>query len=77
MEDQDSILNELLEKIKTKERANESLKQQISKKKVELSKMETDIAKPNKPEQNKIINNKKIPTDKEDEIAAQKALSNY
>ena len=77
MEDQDSILNELLEKIKTKERANESLKQQISKKKVELSKMEIDIAKPNKPEQNKIIINKKIPTDKEDEISAQKALANY
>ena len=87
MEDQDSILNELLERIKTIENSNESLRLKIVQKKKELAKMSLDESNP------KVNNNtdktdkskkeatntklKTIPTEKEDETAGQKALANY
>ena len=77
MEDQDSILNELLERIKTFERNNESLKQKISQKKQDLSKIATELSKPNNPEPNKITITTKTPTEKEGETFALKALANY
>ena len=47
MEDQDSILNELLERIKTIENSNESLRLKIVQKKKELAKMSLDESNPN------------------------------
>ena len=85
MEDQDSILNELLGRIKTIENSNESLRQKISQKKNELSKITSEASNPN-PNNNKEKEDKSkkepakkkaIPTEKEDETAAQKALVNY
>ena len=77
MEDQDSILNEFLEKIKNLEKSNESLKQKISQKKSEISKMSTDLSKSDNKEPNKITINTKKPTEKDGETFALKALANY
>ena len=85
MEDQDSILNELLGRIKTIENSNESLRQKISQKKNELSKITSEASNPNhnnnKEKEDKSkkepAKKKAIPTEKEDETAAQKALVNY
>ena len=77
MEDQNSILNELLEKIKSLEKSNEALKEKIKKKKEEILNIEKEIKNPNNKEQNKIIISKKIPTEKEGEIKGLKALQNF
>ena len=76
MEDQ-NILNELLEKIKSMEKSNEILKEKIKKKKEEILNIEKEIKNPNNKEQNKIIVSKKIPTEKEGEIEGLKALQNF
>ena len=77
MEEQDSILNEFLERIKAKEKSNEELRQKIVKKKEELTKINIELTKPINPESNKIIISKKLFSEKEGEIASQKALYNY
>ena len=77
MEDQDSILNEFLERIKAKEKSNEELRQKIVKKKEELTKINIELTKPINPESNKIIISKKLFSEQEGEIASQKALHNY
>ena len=77
MEEQDSILNEFLERIKAKEKSNEELRQKIVKKKEELTKINIELTKPINPESNKIIISKKLFSEKEGEIASQKALHNY
>ena len=76
MEDQ-NILNELLEKIKSMEKSNEILKEKIKKKKEEILNIEKEIKNQNNKEQNKIIVSKKIPTEKEGEIEGLKALQNF
>ena len=80
MEDQNSVLNEFLERIKAMENSNESLRKKISQKKLELSKIDSEKTsnsnEKEKTEQNKVIT-KHIPTEKEDEVAAEKALANY
>ena len=60
MEEQDSILNEFLERIKAKEKSNEELRQKIVKKKEELTKINIELTKPINPESNKIIISKKL-----------------
>ena len=77
MEDQNSILNEFLERIKTLENSNKNLKEGISKKKEELLKIKEEISKPYNPDATKIVITKKIATVHEGEIAGQKALQNY
>ena len=77
MEDQNSILNEFLERIKTLENSNKTLKEQISKKKEELLKINEEISKPINPNAAKIVITKKFSTVEEAEIAGQKALQNY
>ena len=77
MEDQNNILNEFLERIKSLENSNKNLKESISKKKEELLKINEEISKPSNPEATKIVLSKKISTEKEGEIEGQKALQNY
>ena len=77
MEDQNSIINELLERKDTTEKLNTSLKQQIAQKKLELTKLSSELTKPSNSEPNKIIISKKLPTEEEKEIAARKAFVNY
>ena len=43
MEDQNSIINELLERKDTTEKINTSLKQQIAQKKLELTKLSSEL----------------------------------
>ena len=74
VQEQDSILNELLNKIKLLEKSNESLKQKISKKKESILKLDTQNKEGNI---NIIIETQNIPTEKEDEVEAQKSLQYY
>lgn len=78
-EPQDSILNELLERIKNLEKNKEKLKEDIIKKKSEIEKCNTEIKKSKKEEDkiNEIILTKKLPTEKEEEIEIKNALDNY
>ena len=78
-ESQDSILNELLERIKNLEKNKEKIKEDINKKKAEIEKCNSEIIKTKK-EENKIIKmvlTKKLPTEKEEEIEIKNALDNY
>ena len=77
MED-NNILNEFLERIKSLENSNQSLKEKISKKKEELLKISSEKSQPNNPgTNNKPTSFKKVSTEEEGEIAAQKALQNF
>ena len=68
MEDQNNILNEFLERIKSLENSNKNLKESISKKKEELQKITEEISKPINPEATKIVLSKKIVTEQQGEI---------
>ena len=77
MEDQNNILCEFLERIKSLENSNKNLKESISKKKEELQKITEEISKPINPEATKIVLSKKIATEQQGEFESQKALQNY
>ena len=79
MEDQqDSVLNELLEKIKTIERNNDILREKILNKNEDLIKFENEKKNPKKAQEKKDeIITKKIPTEEQEEMEAKKALENY
>ena len=78
-EQQDSILNELLERIKNLEKNKLKLQEDILKKKEEIEKYNSEILKSKKEEDkiNKIILTNKLPTEKEEEIAIKTALDNF
>ena len=82
MEGQDTILNELLEQIKTLEKSNESLKKEITKKKETILKLDSQnielkLDKGKEKGNKKILETKKIPTEEEDNIEATKACQYY
>ena len=82
MEGQDTILNELLEQIKTLEKSNESLKKEITKKKETILKLDSQnielkLDKGKEKGNKKILETKKIPTEEEDNIEARKACQYY
>ena len=78
-EQQDSILNELLERIKNLEKNKLKLQEDILKKKEEIEKYNSEILKSKKEQNkiNKIILTNKLPTEKEEEIAIKTALDNF
>ena len=79
MEDQqESILNELLERIKNLEKNNEKIKEDINKKKAEIEKYNAKLLKPKKEDKiDKIILTKKLPSEKEEEIEVKNAFENF
>ena len=79
MEDQqESILNELLERIKNLEKNNEKIKEDINKKKAEIEKYNAELLKPKKEDKiDKIILTKKLPSEKEEEIEVKNAFENF
>ena len=79
MEDQqDSILNEFLERIKTIERKNDILREKILNKNEELIKLENEKINPKKEQEKKDeIITEKIPNDEKEELEAKKAIENY
>ena len=79
MEDQDSILNELLERIKLMEKKNEDLRLKIEQKRQDISTFDVNTKQPEKLQKLDIseIKLRKIPTPEEDEIEAKKALANF
>ena len=79
MEDQqDSVLNELLEKIKTIERNNDILREKILNKNEDLIKFENEKINPKKEQEKKDeIITEKIPNDEKEELEAKKAIENY
>ena len=79
MEDQqDSILNEFLERIKTIERKNDILREKILNKNEDLIKFENEKKNPKKAQEKKDeIITKKLPTEEQEEMEAKKALENY
>ena len=77
-EQQESILNELLERIKILEKNNEKLKENINKKKAEIEECNAELLKPKKDDKNdKIILTKKLPSEKEEEIEVKNAFENF
>ena len=79
MEDQPvSVLNEFLERIKNLEKQNETLRENIIKKKEEIKKIDTEIINSSKEENKKeIILQKKLPSEEEEEKEIKKELDNY
>ena len=74
VDDQDSILNELLEQIKSNEKKNDDLRIKIEQKREDISKLDINSKKQEKIDLSDL---KKMPTPEEDEIASKKALENY
>ena len=79
MEDQPvSVLNEFLERIKNLEKQNETLRENIIKKKEEIKKIDTEIINSSKEENKKeIILQKKLQSEEEEEKEIKKELDNY
>ena len=77
-EQQDSILNELLERIKKLEKNNEQLKENIIKKREEIEKYNSELIKPKKEDKiENIVLTKKLPTEQEEELEVRSALEKY
>ena len=79
MEDQQvSVLNEFLERIKNLEKQNELLRENINKKKEQIEKIDKEIMNSSKEEnKNEIILKKKLPTEEDEENEIKKELDDY